>query len=179
MIITGSYIRKLREEAGLSQTDVARLAGISQAHIAKIESEKVDPRLSTVNRILSILVTKKKIEIKCREVMKKNVIYAKPDDSIEKIIKVMRKFGISQLPVFYNDANIGSISESTIMKNFGRRMKNLQVKHIVDKPFPVVDGNDSIEILPSLLDFHPAVLVSERGKIKGIITKSDLLNIKG
>ena len=55
MIITGKYMRQLREEAGLSQTELARLAKVSQAHIAKIEGEKVDPRLSTVNRILFIL----------------------------------------------------------------------------------------------------------------------------
>ena len=48
-MITGKYIKGLRVEAGISQTELARLADISQAHIAKIETEKVNPRLSTVN----------------------------------------------------------------------------------------------------------------------------------
>ena len=47
MMITAKTIKELRDEAGLSQADVARLAKVSQAHIAKIEAGKVDPRLST------------------------------------------------------------------------------------------------------------------------------------
>ena len=176
-MITGKYIKKLREEAGLSQSDVARLAGITQAHIAKIENERVDPRLSTINRILFVLSGEKR-PVRCRDIMKRNIISAKPNDPVKKVIKIMRDFDISQLPVFQGKTQVGSITEATIMKNLDRRIKNLQVKDILDKPFPVIDGNDSIEILPNLLDFHPAVLVNENGKIKGIITKSDLLGVR-
>ncbi|MEM2355857.1 MAG: helix-turn-helix domain-containing protein, partial [Candidatus Bathyarchaeia archaeon] len=47
MIITGSTIKKLRLEAKLTQKKLAELVGVSQAHIAKIEQGRVDPRLST------------------------------------------------------------------------------------------------------------------------------------
>ena len=43
--------------------------------------------------------------------------------------------------------------------------------------FPVVNGDDPVDILASILDFHPAVLVSEKGKLTGIITKSNLLKL--
>ncbi len=55
MIVTGSIIKKLRIEAGLTQRQLAELARVSQAHVAKIEKGRVDPRLSTVNRILQVL----------------------------------------------------------------------------------------------------------------------------
>ena len=58
MIIKGSILRKMRLEAGLTQSQLAKLVGVSQAHIAKIEGEKVDPRLSTVNKILEVLTSK-------------------------------------------------------------------------------------------------------------------------
>jgi predicted transcriptional regulator len=179
MIITGKYIRQLREEAGLSQADLAKLAKVSQAHIAKIEGEKVDPRLSTVNRILFILSTRKSAsKIKCSEIMHRHLISVTPEDPIHKAIKIMHRMGISQMPVLHGGVQLGSIGETTIMRNFDRNIKRLRVRDVIDRPFPVVDMDDTIEILPNLLDLHGAVLVSEKGRIKGIITKSDLLAVK-
>ncbi len=175
MIITGDYIRKLRMERGLSQTELARLAGISQAHIAKIENEKVDPRLSTMNKILLILSKREKI-VKCSEVMSR-VMSVKPETSVKKIIAIMKSSGFSQLPVIERGRQIGMISEETLLHNMDKNLDRLEAKDILDKPFPVVDSGDTIDILPPLLDIHPAVLVSEKGKIRGIITKSDLLGM--
>ena len=55
IIISGKYIKDLREKLGMSQQELADSVGVTQAHIAKIESEKVDARLSTINKIVSIL----------------------------------------------------------------------------------------------------------------------------
>jgi predicted transcriptional regulator len=179
MIITGKYIKQLRQEAGLSQADLAKLAKVSQAHIAKIEGEKVDPRLSTVNRILFILRTRKGSgRMKCSEIMHKQLISVSSDDPVSKAIKIMHRMGISQMPVLQGGVQVGSIGETTIMRNFDRNIKRLRVRDVIDRPFPVVDIEDTIEILPQLLDAHGAVLVSEKGKIRGIITKSDLLAVK-
>jgi len=176
MIVTGHYIKSLREEHGYSQAELAKLAGVSQAHIAKIESEKVDPRLSTVNRIMDVLIRNRRKPI-CRSIMNKNIISADLDDPVLKLITTMKRTGISQVPVFRNGKNIGSVREATIIHNAHRKLKALQVKDIIDEPFPVVNASDPAEVLPGLLECHPAVLVSEKGKIKGIITKSDLLRI--
>jgi len=179
MIITGKYMRQLREEAGLSQSELARLAKVSQAHIAKIEGEKVDPRLSTVNRILFILRTRNSAgKARCSEIMHRHVVSVGADDPVDKAIKTMHRMGISQMPVMRGNAQVGSIGETTIMRNFDRNIKRLRVRDVIDRPFPVVDVDDTIEILPQLLDAHGAVLVSEKGRIKGIITKSDLLAVK-
>jgi len=177
-IMTPELMKQLREEAGLSQTKLAELAGVSQAHIAKIESGKVDPRLSTMNRILSVIKGKRE-RPKCRGIMKGSIISLKPGDPVKKAIDIMHNRGISQIPVFEGSSRVGSIRETTIMRNLDKRLDHFTVGEIMDKPFPVVDADDPIDILPSLLDFHPAVLVSEKGKIKGIITKSDLLEVKG
>ena len=177
MIVTGKYMRQLREEAGLSQSELARLAKVSQAHIAKIEGEKVDPRLSTVNRILFVL-RKREGGMRCSQIMHRHVISAGLDDPVQKAIKTMHRMGISQMPVLQKGVQVGSIGETTIMRNFDRNVKRLCVRDMIDRPFPMVDVDDMVEILPGLLDIHGAVLVSEKGKIKGIITKSDLLAVK-
>ncbi|MEE9323515.1 MAG: CBS domain-containing protein [Candidatus Aenigmarchaeota archaeon] len=176
MIVTGDYIKKLRIERGLSQTELAKLADISQAHIAKIENEKVDPRLSTVNKILIILSKRDKI-VRCSEVMSR-VMSVRPETPVKKIITIMKSSGFSQMPVLEGGRHTGMISEATLLHNMDKNLNHLEAKDILDSPFPVVDSSDTVDILPSLLDIHPAVLVSEKGKICGIITKSDLLGMK-
>jgi len=179
-MITGSEIRRMREEAGLSQAELAKLAKVTQAHVAKIEGGKVDPRLSTINRMLFALSKKegKPAGKKCSEIMQKNVISVSQDDPVQKAVKTMKRLGISQMPVLSHGVQVGSIGETTIMHNFGRNIKHLRVRDVIDRPFPIVDMQDGVEILPGLLESHAAVLVSEKGKIKGIITKSDLLGVK-
>ncbi len=176
-LITGEYIKKLRIERGLSQTELAKFADVSQAHVAKIEGGKVDPRLSTVNKILVVLHEKEKVKQCCRDVMSK-VMSVRPETPVKKIIAIMRASGFSQVPVIERGIQIGEISEETLLHNMDRKLEKLQAKDIIDRPFPVVDAGDSTETLPQLLDAHPAVLVAERGRITGIITKSDLLGLK-
>lgn len=48
-------LARLRLRAGLSQSQLASLAGTSQAHIARIEAGKNDPGTSVVARIASVL----------------------------------------------------------------------------------------------------------------------------
>lgn len=176
-MVTAKTIKELRDEAGLSQAELARLAKVSQAHIAKIESGKVDPRLSTVNRILFVLSHSGRKKT-CRSVMNPNIVSIYPDEPATEAIHRMRKMGFSQLPVMDGEIQIGSIDESSIVHNLDRGIKRLQVRNIMNKPFPLVDARDPVEILPPLLDFHSAVLVAEKGRIKGIITKSDLLGVR-
>lgn len=177
MIVTGKTIRELREEAGLSQAELARFAKVSQAHVAKIESGKVDPRLSTVNRILYVLSGRGKKKA-CRSIMNPNIVSINTDAPATEAIRLMRDMDFSQLPVMGGGIQVGSIDESCVIHNMDRGINRLQVKNIMKKPFPIVDVRDTVDILPTLLDFHSAVLVAEKGNIRGIITKSDLLGVR-
>jgi len=96
-MITGKLIKKMREEAGLTQEKLAKATGITQAHVAKIENEKVNPTLSTINSILSVLQTNKKI--KCKDFLTKKIISVKPEDSVNYTVMLMKKNDISQIPV--------------------------------------------------------------------------------
>lgn len=176
-LLTGGCIKKLRIERGLSQTELARLASVSQAHVAKIESGKVDPRLSTVNKILLVLSKKESISKRCRDIMSR-VMSAGMETPVNKIIAIMRSSGFSQMPVLEKGRQVGSISEETLLHNMGRKLEKLRARDIMDRPFPIIDCNDTVEMVPPLLDTHSAILVSEKGKIVGIITKSDLLGMK-
>lgn len=176
MLTTGIQIREMREASGLSQAQLASMVGVSQAHIAKIENERVDPRLSTVNRILSALSQPKQAKL-CKDIMIRHIVKVGPDETVERIVSRMKGFAISQVPVFRNGVPVGNVGEATIIRNMHRNLKNLKARSIMERPFPIVNADDPVDMLPEMLNFHQAVLVSERGRMVGIITKSDLLKV--
>ena len=49
-----SEIKRLRGKLGITQSELAKRAGVSQALIARIENKSVDPRYSKVVDIFSL-----------------------------------------------------------------------------------------------------------------------------
>lgn len=177
MAITGSTIKRLRTEAGLTQKKLAELAGVSQAHIAKIEKGRVDPRLSTVNKILQVLTEGK--ERKCKNIMTNRVLFAKPNDSILRTSEVMVKNAISQMPVLDGNKVVGTITEESIIRNLGSNLTEKKVEDIMDPTLPAVSEETGIDALLPVLEKHQGVLVTKGKEIVGIITRSDLLKTIG
>jgi len=173
MIVTGSMIKKLRLDVGLTQRQLAKLARVSQAHVAKIEKGRVDPRLSTVNRILQVLTEGE--GKKCGDIMTKDVILARPHDKILKVSEVMMRHAISQLPVIENERVVGTITENDIIKNLSSTIAEERVEKVMQTPLPSVSEDMHISMIKPLLEDYPGVLVIRKGNIVGIITKSDLL----
>jgi transcriptional regulator with XRE-family HTH domain len=46
----GRHLRRLREQAGLSQSEVARRSGLRREVVCALESGRHDPRISTIRR---------------------------------------------------------------------------------------------------------------------------------
>jgi len=177
LIITGNLIRNLRKEAGLTQRKLAELAGVSQAHIAKIEQGKVDPRLSTINKIMEVLTEGRKK--KCKDIMTKGVLFVRPEDNVLKVSEVMVKHAISQMPVLNGKTVAGTITEESIVRHLSADIAKEKVKNVMDPPLPMISEDAPIETVRSLLEKHQGVLVTRDGEILGIITRSDLLKTIG
>jgi len=175
MAIRGSALKRFRVEAGLTQRQLAELVGVSQAHIAKIEKESVDPRLSTVNKILRVLTEGE--GKKCSDIMTRHVISAKPADKILKISQLMMKQGISQLPILEGGKIVGTVTEESIVRNLSSNLADERVEKIMQAPLPSVPEDTSISMIRPLLQDNPAVLVVRRGEIVGIIARSDILKV--
>ena len=175
MIITGPTLKKLRLDAELTQRKLAELVGVSQAHIAKIEGGRVDPRLSTVNKILQVLTEGEGKN--CGEVMTKQVIFVKPIEKIVKVSELMMKHAISQLPVIENKRVIGTVTEESIIRNLSSTIADERVESVMQPPLPSVPEDTSVSMIKPLLEDHPGVLVVKKGDVVGIITRSDLLKI--
>jgi predicted transcriptional regulator len=176
-LVTGSFIKKLRTDAGLTQKRLAKLAGVSQAHVAKIEQGKVDPRLSTVNKILRVFAASR--DKRSRDVMSKGVIFAKPNESILKVCEVMVKNAVSQLPVLDGNRTVGTITEEGIIRNLRPDLAEERVRKVMASPLPTVSEDTSVDTVRSLLEKNPGVLVTRGREVVGIITRSDLLKTLG
>ncbi len=181
---TPEDIKKLRKKVGLTQTELAKLAGVSQSLIARIEKGTVDPRLSTLRRIIEAI---KLVEMRAKkaksakDVMYSPVITIKSGEKVKKAIELMEKYAISQLPVVNdNGVPVGSITESTVLKKLlsgePEKILKLKVEEIMEESFPTITPSTNIKDIQQLiLKKYPAVLVMEKGKIVGIITKIDLI----
>jgi len=51
----GKSVRKLRTERFMSQAELSKLAGVSPAHLGRIERNEHDPHLSTIRKIAKAL----------------------------------------------------------------------------------------------------------------------------
>jgi predicted transcriptional regulator len=175
-------LRRYRLELKLTQTELARLAGVSQSLIARIEAGDIDPRLSTFKKILDALRAEEEKEIKAKDIMKSPVISISPKDTVGDAYKLMEKYSISQLPVLENGVQVGSISESKLVKemNIERDLSTVskkKVEELMNEGFPIVNGNTNLKVISKLIEINPAVLITEKGKIVGIITKADILKL--
>lgn len=175
--ITSSKLKKLRTEAGLTQKRLAELVGVSQAHIAKIERGNVDPRLSTVNRVLQALAACK--SKKSGDLMSRGITFARSNDKILDVSDRMMRQGISQVPVLNGNVVVGTVTEESIMRRLGSDVANQRADEVMVSPLPVVDEEVDVERIRSLLKSHQGVLVSRGKRIVGIITRSDLLKVIG
>ncbi|MHA1595612.1 MAG: CBS domain-containing protein [Candidatus Baldrarchaeia archaeon] len=182
---TAEDIKRLRRMVKLTQAELAKLAGVSQSLIARIEKGSVDPRLSTLRKIIEAIkkAEKKNLEKKkASDVMYKGVITVRKNDTVKKAVELMEKYAISQLPVVdENGYPVGGIQESTILKKLldydPNELFEMKVEEIMEECFPLVSPSTSIDTVYELiLSGHPAVLVMDKGKLVGIITKIDLIS---
>ena len=174
-MITPKMLSEMRQSSGITQREMAAAIKISQAHISKIENGKVDPRLSTVNKIISIL--SKKSQRTCKDIMTRQVKTITFSDPVKKAINIMHEFGISQLPVIQDGQPVGMVSEADIVSHLDDINKET-VGEIMGELPPVVSPSTSIDMVRQILKGAPAVLVFDKGKLSGVVTHSDLMRLK-
>lgn len=168
-------IKIIRKKLSLTQSELAKESGVSQSLIAKIESGNLDPTYSNAQKIFESLNTiSQKNELNSGDIIQNKILSIKPDSDISTAIKLMERHNISQLPVIEDNKSIGMVSETIILEALINK-KTGTVKEIMRDSPPIVSSKTNVHAISSLLKFFPMVLVSKNGKLKGVITKSDLL----
>jgi cystathionine beta-synthase len=97
--------------------------------------------------------------------------------TVEQAVNLMREHNISQVPVIEGGQVVGGMSETRILETLvsDPLAKTKPVAEYMEKPFPVISEDASIEEIAHRLDPRtPAILVKRAGGFD-IITKSDLI----
>ena len=172
-----------RRQLGLKQSELARLAGVSQSLIAKLEAGKIDAAYTKVKNIFDSL---ERLEIKTKivagKMLQKRIVSVQKSEPVSKVVELMKTHGFSQLPVFNGKQSVGSISEKAISRQIldGKDIEEISsfpASEVMEETFPQVGEDAPLSLISSLLQVYSAVLVSKKGLVVGIITKADLLRI--
>ena len=176
------YIKQARIRLGITQRKLAALTGISTSMINQIESGRCKPSYETARKLFEILSSLEgKSAMKAGDICSISLISVQRDEMLHSAIDKMRKNSISQIPVFDGFRIVGIISEDGLAKSMVEKDENkihdTFISEVMEPPPPLVDISTPAKAIVPLVRFAKSVLVSERGKVIGIITLSDTLKM--
>ena len=176
-------IKELRGNLSISQEELAEKCNLTQSTISRIENGKIDPPYSKIKRIIKFLEAestrrrKKSINKTIKDIANKEIISLAPENTLKDANQLMSQFKISQLPIFENSHNIGSITAKKAQKLImeSSDLLNVPIEEVKELPFPEVRENWDLKDVSDLLLKYPAVLVKKYDDYTGIITDADFL----
>ncbi|HAY34374.1 MAG TPA: pyridoxal-phosphate dependent enzyme [Ignavibacteria bacterium] len=106
------------------------------------------------------------------------LISAKSTDKLFEALELMDKYNLSTLPVIDGSDCVGSIVEENVIDKImnDRNISGKQVNDVMDKKLPIIDFNTAFPKAIEMLQKDNTLLVSQHGKIKGILTRYDVLD---
>ena len=110
----------------------------------------------------------------------KTLVYVKPNDTVAEALEKMDELGLTQIPVLDEGRSVGSLRENRVLAKVvrNRDMLTSPVSEVMESGFPILDVDASSSEVTKKLQTGPAVLVEEYGRIIGIITRHDVLDIR-
>ena len=102
-----------------------------------------------------------------------------PSNKVGDALHMMNTYGLSQLPVIEEGRSVGSLREGRLMAKLlnNRELMQSAVTEVMERSFPVVSEDISVETAAKYLKDAPAILVEEYGRIVGIVTRFDVLDV--
>lgn len=109
--------------------------------------------------------------------LKKEFISINPDTAIQDVLRLMRDFDISQLPVMEKDEWVGSVGEQQVISALSEnRTQNSSVRDIMAPALPVVSEDMTVSQLSKIISRQtPAVIVKKTAGDFQIISQYDLI----
>ena len=110
----------------------------------------------------------------------KGLVFVKSTDSVAEALEKMDDLGLTQIPVLDEGHAVGSLRENRVLAKVVRNRELLTspVSEVMEGSFPIVDVDASSSEVTKKLQTSPAVLVEEYGRITGIITRHDVLDLR-
>jgi cystathionine beta-synthase len=109
-----------------------------------------------------------------------SLVWVSPSDKVSDALAKMNELGLTQIPVLEEGKPVGSLRENRALAKVvrNRQLLDAPVTEVMEASFPTVDVDASAQEVTRRLQTSPAVLVEEYGRIVGIITRHDVLDLK-
>lgn len=153
----------------------------SDATLSRIERGQIRPSYELVQRIVTYLEQKESAlttHLAAKDVMTHHVRTIEASATLEEAAQLMEHHAISQLPVVDGGRVTGSLSEAGVLRTMAQatgRRAPARVRDVQESSYPQVDLDFPTDLLADLLTRVPAVLVTHRGSLSGIITRADVI----
>ncbi len=121
--------------------------------------------------------------MKVKDIMEKKVIAIDKDDSLKRVLDLMKKHDITKIPVLESKKFFGLVTDNVIAYKLGSIRKRgvtasrLHASSVTEKDVKTISPEEDVkDILKSVGTPGPTMLpVVEKGKLVGVVTKADLL----
>jgi cystathionine beta-synthase len=109
-----------------------------------------------------------------------HIVSVGANHKVSDALQMMKTYGLSQLPVLEEGRSVGSVREGRLMAKLldNRDLLQATVSDVMDRAFPVVNEDVGVEAAVKYLRSSPALLVEEYGRIVGIVTRQDVLDVQ-
>ena len=168
---------KVAENANENDVIVFIVCDTGERYLSKFLSDEwmKEKRLLGFERLTVGLLN----EMKATDVMPR-LIYASSEHRVADVMQLMNTHGLSQIPILDDGNSVGSVREGRLMAKLlnNRELLQVPVSEVMDAPFPVVNESVEAERATKYLKHSPAILVEEYGRIVGIITRHDVIDVQ-
>ena len=175
----GCVSAALRLAETLTKHDVvvAFLPDTGMRYLSKVFSDEWMRERGYVDAEVS-LTAEDVVRVKRQSGKVRELIVARPYQTVYHALHTMQAQDISQLPVFEETTPIGTIYEDRILNLAlqGKDLRKLVIREVMGKPLPVVPKDAPVERITHLLSHEgPAVFVDLGNSHLEILTKYDLM----
>jgi cystathionine beta-synthase len=107
-----------------------------------------------------------------------DITYVRADATVKEVLQLINEKGFSHIPVLKGRHTIGCVIENKLMKRLldDPELINSSVTKVMSECVPTLDAKTDIAEVTKVLKENAAILVSDFGLIRDIITRYDLLH---
>ncbi|MDI6808399.1 MAG: cystathionine beta-synthase [Candidatus Eisenbacteria bacterium] len=165
---------KLAKEVEKGKIIVVIFPDTGERYLSKLHSDE----WMRENRLLDTSTIKIQDVLRNKQPEIPAVVSVASHDTAGKALELIKKYSVSQLPVFKDGKVVGSVSEGELMSKVLENSAVLEdkVERVMEKPLPLVDKDESVSTAMKLLAQRtPALVVTDRGAVIGVVGRFDLI----
>ncbi|MBU0554054.1 pyridoxal-phosphate dependent enzyme [Myxococcota bacterium] len=103
----------------------------------------------------------------------------KREDTLREVISLMKREGISQVPVMERGHLLGIVTESNLLQKIfedGEGGLDAAVSSVISDAYEVVDPDAPVGLFNHIFSQGKVIIVWERGEVRGLVTKIDVID---